>query len=137
MKMRMIKTLVSQSLEVADMTDATTTGTIDFSDALPVGAMVLGWKAVVTGAFAGDTKAEISVGISGDLNKYSANSTGQNAFTVGTYGSLALALDAVTGFSAEKTPRVTITSGSNFTDVVTDAGGVMVVTMYYIDTREG
>ncbi len=135
MKFRNIKELASQTLAVADMTDATTTGTIDFTDALPVGAIVLGWKAVVSGAFAGDTSAVISVGITGDLDKYSAN-TAQSCFTTGTVGSLALAVDAVTGFSAEKTPRVTSTSGSDFSDVVTDAGGSMVVTIYYIDTRE-
>jgi len=135
MKFGMIKSLKSQTLSVADMTDATTTGTIDFDDALPVGAMVLGWKAVVSGAFAGDTSAVLSVGISGDLDKYSAN-TAQSVFTTGTVGSLALAADAATGLSAEKTPRVTVTSGSDFSDVVTDGNGEMVITIYYIDTKD-
>jgi len=135
MKFGMIKSLKSQTLSVADMTDATTTGTIDFDDALPVGAMVLGWKAVVSGAFAGDTSAVLSVGISGDLDKYSAN-TAQSVFTTGTVGSLALAADAATGLSAEKTPRVTVTSASDFSDVVTDGNGEMVITIYYIDTKD-
>ncbi|RLB94830.1 MAG: hypothetical protein DRH26_00075 [Deltaproteobacteria bacterium] len=133
MKIRTVKKLVSQVLAAADMTGATTTGTIDFDGALPVGALVLGWKAVVSGAFAGDTSAVLSVGITGDLDKYSAN-TAQSVFAAGTVGSLALAADAATGFSAAKTPRVTVTAATDFSDVVTEGTGAMVVTIYYIDT---
>ncbi len=137
MKLRMVKELVSQALEIADFTDNTdTTGYIDFDDALPVGAIVLGWKAVVSEGFAGDTTAVMQVGIDGDVNKYSAN-TAQSCLAAGTVGSLALAVDAVTGLSAEKTPRVTVTGGADFSTIVTAANGAMVVTIYYIDTKEG
>lgn len=133
MQFRKVKELVSQTLIVADMTDAAATGTIDFDSALPAGAIPLGWQAVVSGAFAGDTSAVISVGIEGDLDKYSAN-TAQSVFTTGTVASLAIAADAATGMASAQTPRVTVTSAADFTDVVTDGNGEMVVTIYYIDT---
>ena len=135
MKMRMIKECISQTLNAADFTDATaTTGTLAFTEKLPIGAMVLGWKAVVTGAFTGDSSCEISVGISTDADKYSADTT-ENAFAAGTFGSLALAADSVTGLGAELTPFVTITSATNMTLVIADATGEMVITLYYIDTK--
>jgi len=136
MKLRMIKKLESQIMNADDFTDATeTTGTLAFDDKLPVGAMVLGWKAVVTGAFTGDTSCLLSVGISTDADKFSADTT-ENIFAAGTYGSLALAADAVTGLGAEMTPFVTITSATNMTLVIADGTGQMVVTLYYIDTAE-
>ncbi|WP_300456636.1 hypothetical protein [Desulfobacula sp.] len=135
MKFRNVKSLLSQVLEIADFTDNTnTTGYIDFDAPLPVGAIPLGWKATVSEGFAGDTTAVMQVGISGDLDKYSAN-TAQSVLAAGVVGSLALAADAVTGFSAAKTPRVTVTGGADFTSIVTAGGGSMVVELFYIDTK--
>jgi hypothetical protein len=220
MKTHYIKKLVSQALKIADFEDnEDTTGYVDFDDALPIGAMVLGWKAAVSEAFeastvytkvadgdtlafvqtgdadtitdsengfvtagfeAGDvitvagatsphgagiaivsvaagtltlgddvlaaaepgidgvsltvtSTAAMEVGITGDVNKYSADRTESVAVINTTLGSMALALDAVTGFSAEKTPRVTVTEGGNFGALDT---GEMIVTVYYLDTRD-
>ncbi len=214
---RPIKKLVSQTLNIGDFTDNTdTTGYLDFTDALPVGAIVLGWKAVTATAFAASTvytpadgttiafvqdggadtitdsasgfvtagfeagdvitvsgatsahgagiaivsvaagtltlgdavlagaeagiegvaftvtsTAAVQIGISGDINKYSADTTESVAAT-GTVGSGSLAVDAVTGLSTEKTPRVTVTEGGNFGALDT---GSMVATIYYLDSR--
>jgi len=131
-KLQMVRVLESQTIAIADFTDNTdATGYIDFDDALPANAMVIGWKAVVSTAFAGDTTSVMQVGVSGDVNKYSAN-TAQSCHTAGTLGSLALAVDAVTGMSTAKTPRVTITEDSDFGDITT---GSMKVYIYYIDCR--
>jgi len=220
MKMNIVKKLVSQTLDIGDFADnANTTGYIDFTTgtALPVGAMVLGWKVNVTTAFAANTvytpadgttiafvqdgdadtitdsasgfvtagfeagdvitvagatsphgagiaivsvaagtltlgddvlaaaepgidgvsltvtsTASVQIGISGDVNKYSADTT-ETVAAIGTVGSLALALDTVTGISAEKLPRVTVTEGGNFGAL--DVGS-MNATIYYIDTRD-
>jgi hypothetical protein len=43
---------------------------------------------------------------------------------------LALAADAMTGFSAAKTPRVTVTGGSDFGGIT---AGEMTVEMFYIE----
>jgi hypothetical protein len=123
--------LVSQSLAVASFTDGgSTSGYIDFTTgALPAGALVLGWMADVTGAFAGDTTATIAVGVSGSTSRFSAD-TAQSAFTTGKRGS---ASAVATAFSATSlTPRVTVTGTADFTSIVSNAGGVMTVTLFYV-----
>ena len=83
-------------------------------------------------SFTVTSTASVQIGISGDVNKYSADTT-ETVAAIGTVGSLALALDTVTGISAEKLPRVTVTEGGNFGAL--DVGS-MNATIYYIDTRD-
>jgi len=131
-----VKALVSQSLEIANFTDnaGTATGYIDFTTGvLPAGAIVLGWKAVTSVGFGGDTTAIVMVGISGDTDAYSALTTG-SCLVAGTVGSAALAATAATPIAAFSTPRVTITGTADFTSIVTAAAGTMVVTVFYILT---
>jgi len=125
--------VISKVCAVADFTDNTNaTGYIDFTaSSLPAGAIVLGWKAVVTGAFAGDTTAVMQVGVAGTLGKFSASTSG-SVFTTGTIGTGA-PMDTCFNATAS-TPRVTVTGGSDFTSIVTNAGGAMTVYLYYIAT---
>lgn len=122
---------VSQSLAVAAFTDGgSTSGFIDFTaDTLPAGALVLGWVANVSGAFAGDTTAVVQVGKSGAVGCFSAD-TAQSVFTTGKKGSASVA--ATSYCAALTTPRVTVTGGADFTSIVTNAGGVMQVTIVYV-----
>lgn len=130
MKFGMIKSLISQVMDYDDFTDnEDTTGYCDFEKALPAGAVPLGWRAKVSTGFTGDTTAVMQVGIDGDVNKYSAN-TAQSCLAAGTVGSLALAVDAMTGHSAAKTPRVTVTGGADFTSI---EAGSMQVEIFYIE----
>ena len=128
--------VVSKVCAIADFTDGTdATGYIDFTaDALPKGAIPIGWKAVVTEGFAGDTTAVIQVGISGDVDRFSADTT-QSVLAAGTVGSVAIAADALKGIGAVATPRVTVTGGDDFTSIVTADNGAMTVTIYYIATE--
>jgi len=125
--------VISKVCAIADFTDdGGTSGHIDFSNnSLPAGSLVLGWKAVVTGEFKGDASAVIQIGVVGTLGKFSA-SVAQSVFTTGTVGSGA-PMD--TSFNATAaTPRITVTSGSDFAAVVTDGTGAMTVYLYYIAT---
>ena len=119
---------VSQSLEIGDFTDnADDTGYIDFTtDDIPAGSAVIGWKAVVSTGFTGDTTALIEVGVVGDTDAWSSN-TAQSVLAAATVGSAAKALYAF--IAAASTPRVTVTGGADFGAI---AAGVMVVTVYYI-----
>lgn len=124
-----LNALESQNLAVADFTDGTSTsGYLDIDVDLPANAIVIGWKAIVSGAFAGDTTAVISVGISGDTDKYSGVTTA-SCFAVGTVGALGNTDTALA--TTAQTVRVTVTGGADFTSIVTDAGGAMIVTLYY------
>ncbi len=121
--------LESQNLAIADFTDnADATGYIDIDVDLPANAIVVGWKAVVTEGFAGDTTAVMQVGVAGDLDKYSEVTTASclAAATVGGLGNI----DTVMATTAQ-TVRVTVTGGADFTSIVTNATGAMVVSLYY------
>ncbi len=122
---------VSQQLAVAGFTDnGNTTGYVDFNaDVLPAGALVLGWLAEVTGPFAGDTSAAISVGAAGAVSRFSAD-TAQSAFTVGQRGSASVV--ATSFCSAAVTPRVTITGNADFTSILNNGNGAMRVTIFYL-----
>jgi len=124
---------ISLSCPIASFTDNTdTTGYIDFVSTLPVGAIVLGWKAVVTGGFTGDTSAVIKIGTAGSLDDLTTDtnkSVFTNATSVGGVPKTAKAYIAAT-----YTPRVTVTGTADFTSIVTAANGAMVVSLYYIQS---
>lgn len=123
---------ITKAVTVATMTDNTdTTGFIDFTtSSLPAGAIVMGWKFVASAAFTGDTSAVVKVGVSGDLDRFSATTTG-SVFGAGTVTSAPLATGAFKTASAQ-TPRITITSASDFTLVVSNATGAGTCTLYYV-----
>lgn len=121
---------IYQSVAVADFTDGgSTAGTLDLTDKLPAGAIVLGWTFDCTGAFAGDTTAVLTVGISGTGSKFSADAT-QSVFTTGKKGSSST---AATSFQAtEISPRLTITGGADFSSIVSNAGGAGKIRIRYM-----
>ena len=126
-----IQSLASQSLEFGNFTDNTdATGFSDFtSGTIPANAIILGWKAVVSTGFSGDTTAVIQVGINGDEDAYSAD-VAQSVLAAATVGSAPLAATAYVGATA--TPRVTVTGGADFTSI---SAGTMVVTVYYTELK--
>lgn len=130
MKIGMVKSICSQTLAFDKFTDnENTTGYIDFDKKLPAGAVPLFWRAKTTAGFAGDTSAVMQVGIDGDVNKYSAN-VAQSCFAAGTVGSMVLAVDAMTSHATAQTPRVTVTSGTDFGAIT---AGAMKVEIFYIE----
>lgn len=117
---------------VADMTDnLNTTGYIDFAaGSLPANALVLGTTVVTSAGFTGDTSAVIQVGVSGDLDRFSAD-VAKSVFAPGTVAFAPIAADVLDGYGATQTPRVTITSATDFTAVKTADAGAAVVTIWY------
>lgn len=81
-------------------------------------------------SFAGVSTATISVGVSGDLDRFSAD-TSQNVGAIGTVGANVLSADACDGIGSEQTIRVTVSEGSNFGEL---SAGAMVVNLYYLVT---
>jgi len=126
---------ISKECAITGFTDGGgTSGYIDFAaNSLPAGAIPLGWKAVVTEGFDGNSSATISVGVSGDTDRFSAD-TAQSVAAAGVVGSSALAADACDGIGAAQTPRVTVTTASDFTAAKSDGDGVMTVYLYYLRT---
>jgi len=118
--------VLSRTFSFGDMSDGGgTSGFIDFLASLPVGAHVMGWSADVTVGFTGDTTAVVQVGVSGDVNKFSANTT-KSVLAVAKVGSHALAVDGVVDSAAA--PRVTVTGTADFTSI---SAGTMTMSVYY------
>lgn len=124
---------VSKAVTAATMTDNTdTTGFIDFATgALPVGATPVASQFVVTAGFTGDTTAVWKMGISGDLDRYSAVTT-NSCLTAITTSSLVKNATAVQSTDAARTPRLTITGSADFTSIATAAAGAGTAFLYYL-----
>ena len=125
---------ITQVCSVADFTDGkSTSGYLDFDDAIPAGSLVLGWKAVTAaaGAWDDDTTAVLMVGKSGDTNYFSGVENGSVA-AAGTIYSVCDDYETVF-LAAATTPRVTVTGGSDFTAFVTAGTPESTVTVYYIE----
>ncbi len=124
-----VQVLTSQTLNFGDFDDnLDATGGILFDSFLPAGALVLGWKAVVSTGFQGNTTAVIKVGETGNDNRYSADET-QSVFAAATVGSGALQAEAFVG-AATSTPLVTVTEDSDWGDI---SQGSMVVSVFYVE----
>ena len=122
--------VTTQDFVYTNFTDASATGTLDLDDLNAAGTIILGWEITTTVGFVGDTTAVASVGIAGDLDRFSADTAG-SVFTAATVGSAPLAATMFDGIGAITTNRVTITVGSDFTAV---SNAVGTVTMYKIVT---
>ena len=122
---------LTQELVIGDFTDGeSTTGYADFDSALPAGAIPLAWKATVATAFTGTAaSATMQIGVSGDVDRFSAITTG-SVFTAGTIGAAVVAADAVKGIASTVTPRVTITEATDFGKIT---AGAVTIDLYYID----
>lgn len=80
--------------------------------------------------FTATVAATMSVGISGDLDKYSAD-TARSVAATGHVGASVLAADACDDMGTAQTIRVTVTETTDFTDYDV---GTFTVDMYYINT---
>ncbi len=124
----------SAKLDLTDLTlftdDGSTTGYTDIADVLPVGAIPLAWKATVSTAATGCSTAIVQVGIAGDVDRFSADVTG-DLTTTGIIGAACIAADTCKGMNAEQTVRITVTEDDDFTNFT---AGVFKVFLYYIKT---
>ena len=122
--------IISQSLEFGDFTDnADATGYVDITTQIPASTIVTGWEAVVSTGFTGDTTAVVQVGVSGTLDRFSAD-VAQSVLAADTVGSAALAASAYVGTAV--TARVTVTGGADFSSI---SAGVMVITLFLTDLK--
>jgi hypothetical protein len=129
LKVRPTVTELTETVTRAASTDNTdTTGFKDFAGTIPLGSIILGWRTNTTTGWTGDTSAVMQIGVAGDLDRFTADVT-SSVFAAGVDGSNALAADASDGIAAAVTPRVTVTSAADFTNV---AAGTTVVSIIYV-----
>lgn len=123
---------ISQTVKVSEFTDGgSTVGTFDLTPTIPAGAWVHRVVFVNVTGFAGDTTATIQVGDGTTVNRYSASSA-PSVFAT------AVAIDggAPNGTQVHTTAatvRLTITSGADFTSVVSNGSGQLTIRIYYLN----
>jgi len=121
---------VSQWVKYSDFTDGgSTSGTLDLTQTLPVGAFVLGTKVKVTTGFSGDTTATLAVGNTSDTNKYTDNTT-VNVLAAATVGESAE--DPLEFIASATTVRLTVTGAVAFSSI---GAGKMLVEVFYFSTK--
>lgn len=123
---------ITQTLAVADFTDnADATGEIDLDHVIPAGAVVVRTLVKSIVGFAGDTTATFQVGDGTDVDRYSTGTP--SCFTTAVAGVDAGAVSGTAFHATAKTPTLTVTGGSDFTDIVTDGNGSIEVTIFYYE----
>lgn len=119
---------ITQNVVVSGFTDGGSDfGYIDLTSQLPARAIVKAWEIIVTTGFTGNTSAVVMVGITGDTDRFSADTT-KSCYAAGTIASAPLAADVLDGFGTARTIRVTVTGGSDFTNIT---AGAMTVNVFF------
>ena len=123
--------MVQATIGVADFTDnLDTTGTFEFTDLLPAGAVVTQAMISAVTGFAGDTSAVVTIGDGTDVDRY--NTGTPDVFSDAEHVS-AGAVSGVAYDLSAKTPTVTVTTATDFGLAVTDGSGEMTVTLFYYE----
>lgn len=119
---------IEQQFDHADFTDGGgAAGTIQFTDEIPKGAVILGSKVTVEEGFAGDSSAALTIGDGTDVDRYNT----------GTIDVFSTAADGVQSgvpsgnklLTAANRPTLTVTSGADWGSVT---AGKVTVAIYYI-----
>lgn len=105
------------------------TGTYNFTGKLPVGAIVTGWRAVVTTPFSGAsiTAATLQVGVTGTVGAFTGSTTAPNVFTGCPASTGALSTLTYGVITSELSPVATVTlTGGN-----APAAGQVTIEIFY------
>lgn len=102
-------------------------GTYDLTEKIPAGALYLGTAVTKVTGFAGDTSAALTIGDGTDVDRY--NTSTINVFATAANGVAAGAPSGVLYHAASKTPKLTITSATDWGAV---SAGEVTVRLYYI-----
>ncbi len=120
---------ITQTVTRAQMTDSGgVTGTFTLTDGtLPVGSVVLFSAVTSVVGFTGDTSATLQIGDGTTVNRFSSGTP--NVFVTASGGVSVGVVSGVAYISAAKSIILTITSASDFTNVV---AGSLTVNLYYL-----
>ncbi len=122
---------VNQAVTVSEFTDnLDTTGEIELTGEIPAGATVIGSKVLVTGGFAGDTSAVVTIGDGTDVDRY--NTGTPDVFSTAATGVETGIPSGAKLHPAALSPVVTVTTATDFGLAVTDDSGALDVTVYFI-----
>jgi hypothetical protein len=127
-----VETLTETHLASSFTDGGSTSGTKQFTAAVPLGAILLGSKTLVNAGFAGDVSAALIIGDGSDTDRY--NTSTINVFTTAAAGVESGVPSGNKLLTAANKPTLTVTSSTDFTLVLT-GGGSITVSLFYIRTR--
>ena len=117
----------TETVAFGDMTDVTTTGTIDLTNTIPVGAFVVCALVTAITGFAGDTSAVVTLGDGSDADRY--NTGTPDVFSTIANG-IAMGIPSGVQYHATAaTVKVTVTTNADFSSVT---AGSLTIEFYYL-----
>lgn len=126
-------TELKQTFAVSGFTDGgSTSGTAQFTNAVPAGAVLVGSKIGPITGFAGDVSATIIVGDGTDTDRYMTGTP--SVFTTQAVGVESGVPSGSKLITTANRPTVTVTTSTDFTLAVTNGSGRVTVSIYYIKT---
>ena len=126
-KMRLVS--YQETVTRAQFTDGgSTAGTLDLGISIPAGAIFARAAVTALTGFTGDTSAALTIGDGSDVDRY--NTGTPSVFTTAAPGADLGAPSGTLWHTAAATPKLTITSNSDFTLVT--AGQLTVTLFYYV-----
>ena len=120
---------ISQTITYDEMTDVTTTGTLQMTDSLPVGAIVIATKLIVSAGFAGDTSAVLTVGDGSDADRYHTGTP--DVFTTAATGVQTGVPSGDRLITTANAPTCIVTTATDYTSV---SAGSFTITIYFLRT---
>lgn len=124
---------LSETVAVASFTDGgSTSGTYQMAGSIPAGAILICTKLGPVVGFAGDTTAVIIIGDGSDTDRY--NTGTPSVFTTAAVGVECGVPSGSKLITTANRPTLTITGGADFTSIVTNAAGIVTVSIYYVQT---
>ena len=124
---------ITQSVTVSEFTDGgSTAGTLELTEVVPAGAVLLGSKVLVTGAFDGDTSATLIIGDGSDTDRYMTGTP--SVFAAAATGIETGVPSGNKLVTADNQPVLTVTTAADFSSCKTADNGAATVTIYFIRT---
>lgn len=119
-----------ETCPVASFTDnLDATGQLDLATTIPAGAVFERATIHNVVGFAGDVSAVLTIGDGTDVDRY--NTGTPSVFTTAAQGLDMGAPSGTAWHTAAVTPRLTITGNADFTSIVGEGNGTLVVTLFY------
>jgi hypothetical protein len=121
---------ITQTVDYDDFTDGgAAVGTLVMTGTVPVGAILIGSKVLVTDGFAGDTSATLTIGDGSDVDRYMTGTP--SVFATAATGIQTGVPSGNKLIATANTPTLTVTSGSDWGSV---SAGTLAVTIIFVRT---
>jgi len=125
--------VLTETVAIAAFTDGgAAVGTFQLLGSVPAGAILLTTRLGPVVGFAGDTSAAITIGDGSDPDRYHTGTP--SVFATAAVGVECGIVSGTKLITTANRPTLTVTTNADFTAAVTNASGVVTVSIYYIQT---